>query len=53
MVATLWFIRNGQTRDTLKLARILVRDREDLIHKACGWALREVGKKDLRVLEKF
>lgn len=53
VVATLWFIRQGQIADTLKLAEILLKDREDLIHKACGWALREVGKKDLRSLKLF
>lgn len=53
IVATLWFIRQGQVADTLKLAEILLHDNEGLIHKACGWALREVGKKDLRALKLF
>jgi len=53
IVATLWFIRRGQVTDTLRLAEILIKDREDLIHKACGWALREVGKKDLPALKRF
>lgn len=53
MVATLWFVRNGQIQDTLKLAEMLLEDEEDLIHKACGWALREVGKKDLQALRHF
>jgi 3-methyladenine DNA glycosylase AlkD len=46
IVATLAFIRQGQFDDTLQLAQILVHDTHDLIHKACGWMLREVGKRD-------
>lgn len=53
MVSTLWFIRKGHVSDTLRLAEILLNDREDLIHKACGWALREVGKKDAQALKGF
>lgn len=53
MVSTWWFIRNGHVTDTLKLAEILLHDQQDLIHKACGWMLREVGKQDLRALKKF
>ena len=53
MVATWWFIRQGETRDALNIARILLSDEEDLIHKAVGWMLREVGKRDLRALERF
>ena len=53
IVATLWFIRQGHLSDTLKIAKILLKDKEDLIHKACGWALREVGKRDLTALKGF
>jgi 3-methyladenine DNA glycosylase AlkD len=53
MVSTWWFIRNGHIADTLKLAKILLHDEQDLIHKACGWMLREVGKKDVQALRKF
>jgi len=53
MVATWWFIRQGETRDALQIARLLLKDEEDLIHKASGWMLREVGKRDLRALERF
>lgn len=53
IVATLHFIRQGRITDTLKLARILLRDEEDLIHKATGWMLREVGKHDMPALRRF
>lgn len=53
IVATFWFIRKGDFGDTLKIAEILSSDKEDLIHKACGWMLREVGKRDIEVLKKF
>jgi 3-methyladenine DNA glycosylase AlkD len=53
IVSTLWFIREGKISHTLKLARMLLCDEEDLIHKATGWMLREVGKQDLPALQKF
>lgn len=53
VVATLWFIRQGHIHDTLNLAEMLLEDEEDLIHKACGWALREAGKKDQAALKRF
>lgn len=46
IISTLYFIARGQFSDTLRLAAILLSDQHDLIHKAVGWALREVGKKD-------
>jgi 3-methyladenine DNA glycosylase AlkD len=45
MLATLGFITRGDASTTLQLAEILLTDREDLIHKAVGWMLREVGKR--------
>jgi 3-methyladenine DNA glycosylase AlkD len=45
VVATFAFIANQEFEDTIKLARILLKDKHDLMHKAVGWALREVGKK--------
>jgi 3-methyladenine DNA glycosylase AlkD len=45
IVATFAFIRAGQTADTFAIAKMLLADKHDLIHKAIGWALRETGKK--------
>jgi 3-methyladenine DNA glycosylase AlkD len=53
IVATQTFIRNNSFQDTLLLAKKLLNDREDLMHKATGWMLREVGKRDQEQLEKF
>jgi 3-methyladenine DNA glycosylase AlkD len=53
IVATQHFIRNEQYDDTLKISRMLLADREDLIHKATGWMLREVGKKHEATLMGF
>ncbi|MBU6155171.1 MAG: DNA alkylation repair protein, partial [Bdellovibrionales bacterium] len=47
------FIRQNQFAETLALSRKYLRDPEDLMHKATGWMLREVGKRDLSVLRKF
>lgn len=53
IVSTWYFIRNNQLEWTLRLAEILLSDTHDLMHKATGWMLREVGKKDEVVLLKF
>ncbi|HEY6120060.1 MAG TPA: DNA alkylation repair protein [Pyrinomonadaceae bacterium] len=49
IMATFHFIKQGEFRETLSLAKMLLDDNEDLIHKAVGWMLREVGKRDLKV----
>jgi 3-methyladenine DNA glycosylase AlkD len=53
IIATQYFIRNDCFKDTIALAKMLLNDQEDLMHKASGWMLREVGKRDVVVLEKF
>lgn len=53
LLATFHFIRSGKFADSLRLCEKLLGDREDLIHKAAGWMLREVGKRDKAVLKAF
>ncbi len=53
VLATFAFIRTGDFADTLRLCEPLLGDREDLMHKACGWMLREVGKRNEAVLRGF
>jgi len=47
------FIKEKRFADSLKMAEILLQDYEDLIHKAVGWMLREVGKRDKKTLINF
>jgi 3-methyladenine DNA glycosylase AlkD len=53
IVSTYSFIREKDFSETLHIADVLMKDSEDLIHKAVGWMLREVGKQDEQVLEEF
>ncbi len=53
IMATFAFIRKGRFRETLEIAEMLLHDRQDLIHKAVGWMLREIGKRDLKTEETF
>ncbi len=53
IIATLQFIRKNQFQETIKIAEILLKDKHDLIHKAVGWMLRELGKKDKNKLKEF
>lgn len=45
ILATFFFIKNGDCRAALEIAELLLGDKEDLIHKAVGWALREIGNR--------
>lgn len=53
ILATSVFIRQNDFADTLKISEILLIDKHDLIHKAVGWMLREVGKRDQKTEEIF
>ncbi len=53
ILATAWFIRLDDFDDTLQIAEILLPDDHDLMHKAVGWMLREVGKRNLAAEEDF
>ncbi|MBS3071952.1 DNA alkylation repair protein [Candidatus Pacearchaeota archaeon] len=53
IIATYAFIKKFQFQDTLNIAEILLQDKHDLIQKAVGWMLREMGKKDQKILEDF
>jgi len=53
IISTFYLIKRNQFSDTLKISKILLSDKEDLIHKAVGWMLREVGKRDMGVEENF
>lgn len=53
VLATFMFIRGKQFDHTLKIAEMLLKDQHDLMHKAVGWMLRELGKRDEKLLCKF
>lgn len=53
IVSTSTLIRAGQYEDTLRIADVLLGHPHDLIHKAVGWMLREVGKKDIALLRRY
>ncbi len=46
ILATFWFIREGEYQDALNIGELMLQDPHDLIHKATGWMLREIGKRD-------
>ena len=53
ILTTFTFIRNNDFKDTLKICKILLKDEHDLTHKAMGWMLREIWKRNNSVTEKF
>ena len=53
IIATAMFISQGKLDDCLKISKILLKDKEDLMHKAVGWMLREAWKKDSQRVEAF
>jgi 3-methyladenine DNA glycosylase AlkD len=53
VMATFHFIRQNDFNDALAICELLINDEEDLIHKATGWMLREIGKRDMNIEKDF
>lgn len=53
VLTTFYFIKQNDFTDSLRLAKLLLIDTHDLMHKAVGWMLREIGKRDQKILEQF
>jgi 3-methyladenine DNA glycosylase AlkD len=53
MLSTFYFIRQNRFNETLKLAEVFLSHKHDLMHKASGWMLREIGKRDKKILLSF
>ncbi len=53
IISTFYFIKHDKYAETLKISEILLTDEQDLIHKAVGWMLREIGKRHMPTEEKF
>ena len=53
IISTFKFIKSNQFSETIKISKTLLADKEDLMHKAVGWMLREIGKRDLKTEEAF
>ncbi|MBW1847476.1 MAG: DNA alkylation repair protein [Deltaproteobacteria bacterium] len=53
IISTFKFIKSNQFSETIKISKTLLADKEDLMHKAVGWMLREIGKRDLKAEEAF
>lgn len=53
IVSTFFFIKNGRFDETLKICKINLNEKHDLTHKAMGWMLREIWKRDSTIVESF
>ncbi len=53
IISTFHFIKKNIFKDALNISEVLLKDKEDLIHKAVGWMLREIGKRDISAEKKF
>ena len=53
VLATFCFIKNNDFNDAFSISKVLIKDKHYLIHKAVGWMLREIGKRDKKALEEF
>ena len=53
IMSTFHYIKHNEFIETLKISKVLLYDEEDLIHKAVGWMLREIGKRNIEVEEEF
>jgi len=53
ILSTFYFIKHHNFSETIKISKILLTDEQDLIHKAVGWMLREIGKRDITAEEIF
>ncbi len=53
VLSTFWYIKKSSFDDAFAIIELLLGDKEDLMHKACGWMLREIGKRDEPILEEF
>jgi 3-methyladenine DNA glycosylase AlkD len=53
ILSTFIFIRNNKFQDALRISELMLHDKHDLIHKAIGWMLREIGKRDQEKEEQF
>ena len=53
ILSTFHYIKRNDFTDALRISEIMIKDPEDLIHKAVGWMLREIGKRDMKTEERF
>ena len=53
IVSTMFFVKNNYFEPTIQITKTLLKNEHDLINKATGWLLREIGKKDITILRKF